>query len=253
MPPKVAIIFIGTSKYADFFPEWKRCVDKHFLKECDKTIIAITDRVDEEYFHLEDVYCGKVAHMEWPFITVLRFRFINEIPGLKQFDYVFFLDADLFPSNDILLSEIISPDKKLVGVQHPGNFLDSTWNTLDRTPGSTACVSGDITSYGTTFYHQGCLWGGTGKAVSEMVLKLAKNVDADLKNNIMAIWHDESHMNKYFLENIADVHTLHSGFAYPEHGNWAVIEDNLEIKMVHKEKSHEDFPRFRGNNPHDKG
>ena len=51
---KVAIAFIGTGKYADFFPKWKIAVDKYFLNNCEKTIFAFTDKIEEEY-HLYSI------------------------------------------------------------------------------------------------------------------------------------------------------------------------------------------------------
>jgi hypothetical protein len=50
-------------------------------------------------------------------------------------------------------------------------------------------------------YYQGCLWGGKVPDVLEMIEELESRVNEDLKNNVIAVWHDESHMNKYFIEN----------------------------------------------------
>ena len=40
---KVAIIFIGTNKYLDFLPKYYESIEKYFLPNSEKTILAFTD------------------------------------------------------------------------------------------------------------------------------------------------------------------------------------------------------------------
>jgi hypothetical protein len=61
---------------------------------------------------------------------------------------------------------------------------------------------------------QGCLFGGFTSDFIELCTECRKNIDIDLKKQIIAIWHDESHMNKYFSLN-PPMH-FHPGYSYPE-------------------------------------
>ncbi|MDR3168432.1 MAG: hypothetical protein LBU27_01340 [Candidatus Peribacteria bacterium] len=44
---------------------------------------------------------------------------------------------------------------------------------------------------------------------------LAKNTDEDLKNNLVAVRHDESHLNKYIYMN-TNYRLLNPSYLYPE-------------------------------------
>jgi len=87
-------------------------------------------------------------------------------------------------------------------------------------------------------YYQGCLWGGKVPEVIEMIDCLQDNVNKDLENDVIAIWHDESHINKYFSEHQDIVHTLGPEYAYPE-----VVSSycNFEPKIIHLAKDNSKY------------
>ena len=74
-----------------------------------------------------------------------------------------------------------------------------------------------------------------------MIKLLENNVNIDLEKDIIAAWHDESHVNRFFSDNEEKVFTLSPGFAYPEMWNMPVPK-----AIIHKDKNMEEFPRFRG-------
>lgn len=49
-----------------------------------------------------------------------------------------------------------------------------------------------------------------------MMKLLRDRVDKDYKNDIIAIWHDESHLNKFFIDNQENVNALSPDYAFPE-------------------------------------
>jgi hypothetical protein len=64
----------------------------------------------------------------------------------------------------------------------------------------------------------------------EMSNKLDFNIRVDLKNRIIAKWYDESHMNKYFIENPPK--KLHGGYAFPDPNRWP-NQFSFKQKIIH--------------------
>jgi len=89
-------------------------------------------------------------------------------------------------------------------------------------------------------YWQGCFWGGKVPAALAMIDELEARVNRDLENDIVAVWHDETQINKYFLERTGDVHTFGPEFAFPE-----VFESqcNFSPKIVHLAKDNSKYHR----------
>lgn len=66
------------------------------------------------------------------------------------------------------------------------------WFTYDRNPKSKAYMeTGD-------FYYHAAVFGGTWKSVKALAEACYESIMEDKKNNVEALWHDESHLNKYF-------------------------------------------------------
>ena len=252
----VAVAFIGTSKYADFFPEWYDRVCKTFLTDCKKTVFAFSDRIDEEMFQKSNVVPIKIPHDKWPYVTLLRFRFLKamlEHSSFKNSSHFIYLDADLFSNLPTTFSIVFGDDKKpLVGVQHPSNFLEPRWESFVKRGNSLSNVlintSETEESLASRCYYQGCLWGGKRDSIIELIIECDKNVDLDTASGIVADWHDESHMNCYFLKRPDELRTLSCEFAFPTHPHYKGRLESLNLSpvLVHIDKDHKEFPRFSG-------
>ena len=234
----LSVVFIGTGKYLNFLPRWYESCEKYLVPNISKQYYVFTD--GELSDPPENMIPYYQEHMSWPYITLLRFGTILKASDfLSKSDWVLFLDADMLPVPEVTEEELFT-DKKYIGVHHPCHFMGM--NPHNRLPGafetnkqSLACISD---SDDTSVYFQGCLWGGRVPDVIDMMRELDRRTQDDLSRDVIAVWHDESQMNKFFSERREDVHILGPSFAYPE-----VFSEycNFDPKIIHLAKDNSKY------------
>ena len=207
----VAIIFIGTNKYLNFFPKYYETCEELLFPGVKKQYYVFTDGGivgDEIPDHITAI---KIPHKEWPSITLERFHTILLAEELiQEHDWLLFLDADMRVDAVVNSEEVLNDEKDFIAVHHPCHYNTGTGD-FERRPESEACITGNPLQY-----YQGCLWGGKMEAVIPMMKLLKERVDKDYSNDIIAVWHDESHLNRFFIENQDRVHAIPPDYAYPE-------------------------------------
>ena len=88
-------------------------------------------------------------------------------------------------------------------------------------------------------YYAGGFNGGKPEHFLKMSQTIVDNVEKDFENGLVAVWHDESHMNRYLINNPPTIE-LTPSYCYPEAarinpGGWNVPFD---AKIVALEKNH---------------
>ena len=235
---KVAIVFIGTGKYINFLPMYYENIEKHFLPNSEKTILVFTDGELNETPDNVRVYHQE--HLDWPYITLKRFGTINKArSAIEDNDYLVFIDADALVVADVTEEEFFT-DKPYFGVHHPCHALGMPPHTeypgaFETDTNSRAHVTPEDD---TSMYWQGCLWGGKVPEVLDMIDELDDRVEEDLSNDVIAKWHDESQLNRFYIENKDQVHTLGPEFAYPE---CFADHCNFDPKIVHLAKENSKY------------
>jgi hypothetical protein len=213
---KLSVVFIGTGSYLNFLPNWYDACEKYLVSNVEKHYYVFTDGELSDTPDNMTVYHQE--HLSWPYITLLRFGTILKAEDqLSKSDWILFLDADMLVVDEVKEDDLFS-DKKYIGVHHPCHFMGM--NPHNRLPGafetnekSLACIGKDDD---VSVYFQGCLWGGRVPDVIEMMKELDNRTQKDLSNDVVAVWHDESQMNKFFAERRDDVRVMSPSFAYPE-------------------------------------
>lgn len=220
---KIAIVYICTGKYDRFFGDFYESSENLFIPGSGKTYFVWTDS-ELESFNKPNVIKTHQEKLGWPFDTLMRFNmFVTRREELLEFDYVFFFNANMKILKEMSSLDVLPTieDNWLVSVEHPG-YPDSR-GPLESRIESTAYIN-PLTN---TQYRQGCLFGGASKEFINMIDELDRNVSIDLEKDIIAIWHDESHMNRYFVDNKPK--TLKPNYAYPE--NWQFNGEKICIQI----------------------
>jgi hypothetical protein len=178
----------------------------------------------------------EIEHEPWPMVTLKRYHYFTDYArNLGEMDYLFYVDVDMrFVAR---CADEILPDRvqKLVAVQHPAFYrghrgfgsrlIDACtrgrWSSrplphkafpFERNPSSLACIS--EREY--RAYYYGGFNGGEAGAFLAMAATLRAAIDEDLHNGIVAVWHDESHLNRYLCGRTPKV--LSPSYSYPESG-----------------------------------
>ena len=217
---KIGILNIATNFYKDFLENLHNSIEKHFLVDHEKEYFVWSDG---DYNSEKNITTTKIEPKGFPEDSLLRYHyFLMKKSNLLECDYLFYLDADMLVVDEVG-DEVLTD---LLGVQHPGFCLPHTRHgTPENRPESTAFVESSKIKQ----YCCGGFNGGSSSSFIEMSETIVKNIDKDTKNGIMAIWHDESHLNKYFSEK-EPTRILNCGYCAPESA-WEVPYPNKILAL----------------------
>lgn len=218
----VGVLIIATNRYNDFLQPLISSADEHLLADQNVTYFVFTNE-DINIKTNRKLVINRVEHSPWPWMTLGRyFIFEHFSQQLSGMDYLFYCDADMRfvgKVGDEILSE-------RVATQHPG--YKGGRGTPETRPDSTACVY----DHEPMQYFAGGFNGGTSAEYLKMAVKISANIRKDLEKNIIAVWHDESHMNRYFID-VPPTKVLDPSYCCPE--PWVDYPDR---KLLALEKEH---------------
>lgn len=222
---KIAIITISTGHYINLLKELTDSINLKFLINKNKHIFVFTDK---HFNNTNDTSYIQIQHLPWPLNTLLRFYYFKQIiEELNNFDFIFYIDCDMSVINQIS-DEILPYKNEIVVCRH---FWQKTCTDAYEKYNKKSLAYIDVDSLDfIPEYCQACFFGACRESFIKMTNQLEYNINEDLKNNVIAKWHDESHLNKYILNNPKKI--LDTTYTWP---SIVPIEESLiEIKMIHR-------------------
>ena len=205
---KIAILYICTGRYAQFFDGFYESAEKFLLPGMEKRYFVFTDQ--EQLTTAENVELLIRPCRGFPEDSLFRFdRFLEIKDKLKDYDYTFFFNANMrfvAPVGEELLEE------RLTAVLHPGYYDKPAWRyPYERNKQSKAYIPAHEENYQ---YYMGSLNGGRTADYLALAETCSQHIHEDWDKGIVACYHDESHLNHYLREH--NCKPLSPAYAYIE-------------------------------------
>jgi len=236
---KIAILYICTGKYTVFWKGFYESAEKLFLPNIEKHYFVFTDAQGIFGQGDDKIKLVNQENLGWPGNTLFRFHMFSRIKDrLREYDFIFFFNANMLFVRPIH-EEFLPCKEGLLVTLHPGYFnKPRSVYPYENNPLSMAYIppeKGEV-------YVCGGLNGGTSEAYLRLIDHIKAAVDTDSRNNITAVWHDESHLNRYILD--VNYKLLDASYAYPEG-----VHLGLDKKIIIRDKNRfggHDFLRGTG-------
>lgn len=210
----IGICIMATGKYTCFIEPLIQSAEKYFLPRHNKTYFIFTDGEIQEQ---KNIITLSQKRLGWPYDTMMRFAVYQKYEEyFKNMDFMFALDADMKFVNfvgDEVLYEKNDQLAERVAIIHPGFYNQKREHfSYETNPASTAYIAKNEGK----FYFCGGFWGGSREGFLKTCRYCIEHIDKDLENNIVAVWHDESHRNRCLIDFPPSI-ILGPEYCHPEH------------------------------------
>lgn len=198
-------------------------IEKYFFPNNELTIFIFSDKKGLIKTNSERIKVveTEIEHKPFPYSTLYRYKYflMREKEIQQMCDYVFYMDVDMKIIGEVREFEILNKThsnnlswdynymtsgyKFIIATQHPAyaHAAKNWWGSPDVVPNSCAYLTMDKWGINTKgMYCAGGFQGGSCYEYLRLCNIAAKNISIDESNNVMATWHDESHLN-YILNS----------------------------------------------------
>jgi len=236
---RIGIFSIFTGDYKVFYRRFVKNMRTCFFKDNKRKWVILSDvHLKRNRFLRKQTKTRIVPNDPWPYNTLNRFHYFRDIvyKEFKDLDYVFFINSNAKCCDHITVNDI-DLNKDFTFVLHDNHtHEDALQKPFERNTASTACY---IDNWINPDYIGGRFIGAKPSKFLEMSNKLIENIEIDNQNNVMAIFHDESHLNWFYNTN-------------KETLNYNLLDINYHIPEQHAYREHFTHPKLRYINKHKK-
>lgn len=228
---RVSILYIGIVKYKISWKAFYNSSEKYFLNlpDYEKHYFVFSDAEDIEFERNNNVHKIYQKQLFWPYITLDKFKiFQNVRHELEKMDYIFFFNGNML-FDDVQEKVWPTNDTALILLKHPDFFSKNRLEfTYEQNPNSLAYIPQNQGIY----YYTGGLSSGKREEYLFLINELEKRIDIDKSNNVIAMWHDEFHLNRYAIAHQKKIKILNPSYEYSE--GWKLP---FETKIIIRDKN----------------
>ena len=197
-PFKVGLIITALANYIVFLKALIASADQFFMNSQKVTYFVLTDSPAgvSKIVSRRNIVSIEESNRGWPNNSMLRFAMISSHrEQFQEMDFIFCVDVDVIFKDQVDMEAL----EYRVGTLHPMHYAESrSTYPYDTNPLSTASIKYAEGEY----YISGAFFGGC----RDEIMKLSETIHAkilrDLNElNYVARWHDESHLNRYFIDH----------------------------------------------------
>ena len=223
----IAVCMVATGKYIQYVEKTQKECVQNFLAPHHLEFFLFTDQTDKTQPACDQftVHKYKIDRKGFPGDTLYRYHYMDLArEKLNHFDYIIYMDVDYAVYNRPCYTDFIV-DRGLIATKHLHNLHEKVNSkgligSPETNPESSACIPKGKKMQA---YYAGGVQGGRASEFLEAITALKAQIDADDRKGIVAVWHDESHWNRYLVDHPPS--EINQNHIYPEH---CIVESGKE-------------------------
>lgn len=200
-PIRIGIIYLAIGIYEEFWKDFYPTCECFFCPEAEKGYEVFTDSPNIPVMNLKNVTCYQAENKGFIQNASAKSAFVCSIAERlrERYDYVFYLNANYKFLAPVSMEEVL-PGEGNDGLTVLSFNLyrnrPADKHPYDRNPDCHAYIP---TGQGERYYQSG-FYGGKTEAFLRLSNWCRIQTEKDLSRKVIALWHDESYVNRYLLD-----------------------------------------------------
>jgi len=196
----IALLYICTGKYTTFWSDFYSSFEKHFIPDSKKHYFVFTDK--EDLSRADNVTLIRQECKGFPADSLFRYdMFLSIEQEVKKYDYTFFMNANMLCVSQVDKTFIPTAKEHYLAFTESFGYVGRNPRIFpyERNRKSKAYIPH---VKGVNYkYVLGGINGGRTAEYFAFIHEMSQQIRDDDNRGIMAIYHDESHVNRYFFEH----------------------------------------------------